>query len=83
MKWKLDKRIPIGVIIGLGIQLAAALVWATQLDARVNRVELQIYNQSGLNERFARLEERLDNVKEDTNTVKQLLAQLAENLLSR
>lgn len=80
-RWKIDKRIPLAVIITLLVQLAGTLIWATQLDARVNHIEQQSTGNYSLNERFGRLEERLDNVKQDTDALKRLLAQLTERLI--
>ncbi len=81
--WKIDKRIPLLFIMTLIIQLAVIVVWATQLDARVGRIELQSNDTNNLPERFARLEERLDNVKQDTSAMKQSLSNLTEKLLSK
>lgn len=81
--WQIDKRIPLAIIFTLMMQLFGALFWAAQLDARVMRMEQQSMSQRHLNERFARLEERLDNVKADTDSMKQLLANMAEKLFRR
>ena len=59
--WKLDRRIPLAVIIMLILQIASALVWATQLDARVSNMEHQSISIISVNEKFIRLEERLDH----------------------
>lgn len=81
-RWQLDRRIPLAIVLTLLMQLAGALFWAAQLDARVIRVEQQSLGIAQLNVRFARLEERLDNVKQDTDTMKRLLAHLAQQLLN-
>lgn len=79
--WKLDRRIPIAVIVALLLQLAGALIWATELDARVSGIERQSLGSSGMSERFARMEERLDNVRQDMQGMKRQLDRLTERLL--
>ena len=68
-------------IVTLLMQAGAILIWATQLDARVNGVEQQMMNNHGLNEKFAKLEERLDDVKQGMGEIKRQIEQLTENLL--
>ena len=79
--WRFDRRISLAFVMTLVLQFAGILIWATQLDARVTRVEQQSADNIGLAERFARVEERLDNVKQDTNAMKQLLSNLTEKLI--
>lgn len=82
-RWKIDTRIPIALIVALLTQFAGALIWAAQLDARVGGMERQTLGQLELQQRFAKLEERLDNVKQDTQATKQLLDKLTERLLGK
>lgn len=79
--WRFDKRIPIALLLSLLLQLAGALVWATQLDARVDSLEQTAMAGSGLSEKFARLEERLDSVKQNIVTVRQQLEQITDKLM--
>jgi len=74
-------RIPSVLIMTLLMQAAAILIWATQLDARVNGVEQQVLNSRSLNEKFAKLEERLDDVKQGMGDIKHQLDHLTERLL--
>jgi hypothetical protein len=55
--WLLDRRVPLAVIVTLLLQLGGALIWSAKLDARVDNLEQETINSSGLNEKFARLEE--------------------------
>jgi hypothetical protein len=75
-KWKLDRRIPLAVIIMLLLQIASALVWATQLDARVSHMEHQSISIISVNEKFIRLEERLDNMKQDMVYIRRQLERI-------
>jgi Tfp pilus assembly protein PilO len=80
-KWKLDRRIPIAVIVTLAMQIIGALIWATELDARVSSIEQQSVTSSTANEKFARLEERLDGIRENVDSMKRQLEHLTEHLL--
>ena len=79
--WRFDKRIPIAVILAASVQLAGAVVWATQLDARVESLENNSVVESGLSEKFVRLEERLDSVRQNLMTVRQQLEQITNALI--
>lgn len=78
---RLRIRLPAAIILSLLMQAAAILVWATQLDARVNGIERQSVNNSQLNEKFARLEERLDSLKQSMGDLKRQLDRLTDKLL--
>lgn len=73
-------RIPVGILFALAMQLAGALVWASHLEARVAGVEKQTAHTVLLNERFARLEERLDNLKVETSGVRQEMQVLNQRI---
>lgn len=77
----MKNQVPWAVIITLLMQFIAVIVWATQLDARVGTIEQQSVSTRGLNEKFARLEERLDNMKQDLSGMKRQLDKLTERLL--
>jgi Tfp pilus assembly protein PilO len=81
--WMVERRVPVVVIITLMVQMGGALVWATQLDARVGDMERETLSSSGLNEKFARLEERLDNMKQDLAGMKRQLDHLTDKLAGR
>lgn len=62
-QWRLDRRIPLAVIMAMVLQAVAALVWATKLDARVavledNRAEARV-----ISEQVARVEERIEALR--------------------
>ncbi len=80
-KWKIDRRIPLAMIMTVLMQMAGGLIWATQLNARVRQVEQQAGANITLSERFARLEERLENVKRNTEIMKGQLDHLVERLV--
>lgn len=74
-------RIPLAVLVTLLMQFIAVIIWATQLDARVGAMETQNVPAATFNEKFARLDERLDNLREDFGGMKHQLDRLTERLL--
>jgi hypothetical protein len=80
--WRIDKRIPIAVLITIILQIGAVLVWAAELDARVGIVERQIGDTS-INEKFGRLEERLDSVKQHIEAIRRQLDQVTGQLFKK
>lgn len=78
---KFERRIPVAVILTLLVQMGGALIWAAQLDARVDSIEIKHVDDRHLNEKFARLEERLDFLKQDIGGMKHQLAQLTDKLI--
>jgi hypothetical protein len=38
-KWHLDKKVPIALILAIGMQTAGAIWWARGLDARISALE--------------------------------------------
>lgn len=78
--WHIDRRIPITLLVMLLLQMIGAIIWATQLDARVNNVESQAGNAMGLSEKLARIDERLENMRQDVGGMRQQLNQITERL---
>ena len=76
-------RIPLTLISMVLMQGCMILIWATQLDARVNGVEQQIFNSRNLNEKFAKLEERLDDVKQGMSDIKRQIEQLTQCVMKK
>jgi hypothetical protein len=78
---KLTIRLPLTIALSMLMQAALVLVWATQLDARVNGVEQQVINNRGVSEKLARLEERLDDVRESVSDIRQQVGELTRRLI--
>lgn len=70
------------VVFTLLVQAGGILIWATQLDARVNVIEQQSMNTTSMNEKFARLEERLDGMRQNIDDMKRQLNRLTDRLLN-
>lgn len=71
--WKLDRRIPVAFILAIFLQFAGAIIWATELDARVSQIEKQNMGAAALYEKLARIEERMDYMKQDVASIKRQL----------
>lgn len=82
-EWKIDRRITLAFIVMLVMQIAAVLIWATELAARVGVMEHTYSGIGNLNERFIRLEERLDHVKHDTEMIRQRLDTINDRPLKK
>jgi Tfp pilus assembly protein PilO len=80
-EWRVDKRIPLAVIIAMFLQIAGILIWATQLDARVESIEHRTLADASLSEKFARLEERMENLKRDTDYIKHQMDMVTERMI--
>jgi hypothetical protein len=68
--WQIDRRIPIALLITLFFQFASALVWATQLNARVGTLEQDGVGMADFGEKLARIDERLQGMKQDVEFIK-------------
>jgi hypothetical protein len=82
-RWQIDRRIPLLFLLTLITQIGAALIWATQLDARVEQVEKNSYDARLLGEKIGRMEERLEYAHEDMRAIKQQLIMINERLAKK
>ena len=81
LRWRFDRRIPVALVFSIVLQLASGLIWATQLYARVGQLEESHVDDAALNEKFARLEERLDFMKQNIVSVRGQLDRLTDKLI--
>lgn len=58
--WRLDRKVPLMVIVVLAVQTGGALMWAGGEARRISELELRLDRQSGVAERLARLEAGAD-----------------------
>lgn len=68
--WRMDKRIPIALLITLFLQFVSAIIWATQLNARVGTLEQESAGAADFGEKLARIDERLQGLKQDMEFIK-------------
>src|SRR5579885_764923 len=77
--WRLERKIPLTLFSALVGQCVGLIVWGTYLEARLEAVEHAQAEQAGLNEKFARLEERIDALRGDIAQMRRQLDRLAEH----
>lgn len=71
--WKVDRRIPLALIVALMVQTGGAFWWASNLAARVESLERQAAAVAPQGDRLTRVEVRLDNVVDGIGEIKALL----------
>ena len=60
--WHLDKRIPVALIITLGLQTAGVFFWMGQLSVRIDQLENRALSAATNSDRLTRLEVQLEQV---------------------
>ncbi len=58
----IEKKVTAGVIVAVGMQAAAALMWAGAATQRLDAVETTVAAGGDVSERLARVEVRLESV---------------------
>lgn len=63
-KWRVDKHIPVAMLLALFMQTAGIVWWAASLEARVGVLEQWMKQNTMVIERMGRVEERVEGLKE-------------------
>ena len=82
--WHLDKKVPLSIILAIGIQTTVLFMWGARLDQRVSQVEgvtgnhtiiieTMRSNQSDTKATLARMDERLASTAEGVKEIKSKL----------
>ena len=79
--WRMDRRVPLALLLTLVLHFAAVLVWATKLDARLQFVEKHAEHLASNSDRLARIEERLDVLRRDSEQIQHKLDVLTQRLI--
>lgn len=72
-RWHLDKRVPIALIVSMGIQTAAAVWWASSVSERVSTLERRADIAAPQGDRLTRVEVKIENVQEGVNRIERAL----------
>lgn len=72
-EWKIDKHIPVAVIVAMVMQTFAVIWWAAQLETRVNVLENQLTQNTTLIDRVSRVEEKVSGLRESSQRIEQKL----------
>jgi len=59
-----EKKFTLSFILALCLQTAGALIWAGAAEARIKMLEAEVSQTPPVNERLARLEEKVDLTRE-------------------
>lgn len=71
--WKVEKSIPIALIITIAVQTVGVAWWASNLTSRVEQLERQMSGAAWQAERIIRLDERLNTVQTGITELKLLV----------
>lgn len=61
--WALDKRIPLALILAIGIQTAGAIWWAATINSRVGVLEERLDAMTDQRDRIIRVETILERIE--------------------
>ena len=67
--FKLERRVPLAVVVTLVVQTGAALMWAGAAEQRLSTVEREVGARSGGVERLARVEEQVAAIREQLKRI--------------
>lgn len=75
-EWKIDKHIPIAVILAMVMQTFAIIWWAAQMEARVGVLETQTAQNTLVIDRVSRVEEKVSALRESSQRIEQKIDQM-------
>lgn len=61
-EWKVDKKVPLALIVTLAIQTAGVFFWMGQLTIRIDHLENQVLLATTNNDRLIRVEVQLETI---------------------
>ena len=76
--WTLDKRIPLALVLTVGLQTAGMVWWAATLSSRVTNLETALAGSSGQDGRIIRVETKLEAVANDLGRIEQKVDRLID-----
>lgn len=71
--WRVDKHIPLALILAILVQTATLAWWASGVDHRLDALEHQTVNTNSQSERLVKLETKFDGLIDSVNEIKTLL----------
>ena len=76
--FRLERRVPMAVIVTLVAQTGAGLMWAGAAEQRLGDVERRIEGQTGAPERLARVEEQTLAMRAQLQRIEEKLDRVGE-----
>lgn len=77
-QWSWDKRIPIALVLTVGIQTAGMVWWAASLTSRVTNLETALAASTGQDGRIIRVETKLEGVSDDLGRIEEKVDRLID-----
>lgn len=71
--WHLDKKVPIALILAIGLQTAGIVWWGGTMSERVNALERKADNAAPQGERLARVETKVEAIQAGVGEIKAIL----------
>jgi hypothetical protein len=81
--WHLDKKVPVALIFAIAMQTAGAIWWASAVNSRIAALEHGQLQVSSVNDRLARMEERVIGLSEGIRDIKTAVRDLAKETNGR
>lgn len=72
-KWHLDKRVPLALIITIGIQTAAGIWFLSKLDSRVASLEETRQATAPQSDRLTRVEVKIEGIQAGVERIERLV----------
>lgn len=67
--WRLDRQVPLALIVTLLLQAAGGFMWAGRASVRIDDLKHRVDAQATMAERLARLEEQAALTRESLNRI--------------
>lgn len=75
-QWHWDKRVPIALILTIGIQTAGIAYWGGTISTRLDQVERRVEASAPQAERVIRLEEKIIRTEEKVSVVQKTVDEI-------
>ena len=75
--WRLDKKIPLALILTVTLQTAAIGVWVGNINSRVNSLEAATGRFSDNGDKLIRLDEKMNTVQQQQTEIKEELRRMS------
>ena len=75
--WRLDKKIPLALILTVSVQTVAIGVWIGSINSRVTTLEVATSRYTDTGEKLIRLDEKMNTVQTQQTDIKEELRRMA------
>ena len=71
--WHLDRKVPVAIILALGVQTAGVVWWGATVAERLNALERKVELAAPQADRLTKVETRLEAVQDGISEIKSIL----------